>query len=434
MQHLTIPLIYNLFPRLVGTIDQWREHVSRAASMGFNWVYFNPLSRPGLSGSLYSTYDYYRLNPAFLSDESLQVALSEIQPVIHSVVDFGTHPMIDLVVNHTAIDSPLVQEHPAWYVRDHKGHIQHPYVTDPEDPTKTTVWKDLADIDNHASSDREGLWNYWAKLVETYLEAGFEGFRCDAAYKVPVELWQFLIERTQRIKPDVVFWAENLGCTTEQTRDLQAAGFQFFCNSSKWWNFHDAWCLDQHQEFENLPSISFPETHDTERLAKESGGNEAIQRQRYAFAAIFSSGIMMPVGYEFCFRNRLHVVKTRPSDWEIHGCDLREFIRAVNQFKKMTPIFHGEGHITKVPVNASQLLVLERCSESNPGTRAWVVVNTDGVGAHEFSVKMLSGSQGSLSVIRLSWLDHAAEPELCHNSVSLKPSEVIVVLDIGPLE
>ena len=434
MQHRNIPLIYNLFPRLVGSIDQWTEHVSRAASMGFNWVYINPISRPGLSGSLYSTYDYYRLNPAFLRDESPQVILSNIQPVIRSMVEHGTHPMIDLVVNHTAIDSPLVQDHPTWYVRNHEGYIQHPSVTDPEDPTKITVWKDLAEIDNHASSDREGLWNYWAKLIETYLEAGFEGFRCDAAYKVPVELWQFLIDRTQRIKPDIVFWAENLGCTTGQTRELQSAGFQFFCNSSKWWNFQDAWCLDQHQEFEHVPSISFPETHDTERLAKESGGNEAIQRQRYAFAAIFSAGVMMPVGYEFCFKKRLHVVKTQPSDWEPIGCDLRTFIRAVNQFKTMTPLFHGEGSLTKVPVDSSQILVLERRSERNPGTRAWVVVNTDGGVTHELSVNRLSGHKERLSVIRLSWLDHAAEPERCDNDVSLKPSEVIVVLDNGPLE
>ena len=429
MQHLNLPLIYNLFPRLVGTLDEWPKHVSRAASMGFNWVYINPISRPGLSGSLYSIYDYYMLNPAFLPNESPQATLSDIQPLIRSLVDYGTHPMIDLVVNHTAFDSPLVQEHPTWYVRDHEGRIQHPFVTDPQDPTQKTVWKDLAEIDNHASSDREELWNYWAKLVEAYLEVGFEGFRCDAAYKVPVELWQFLIGRAQRLKPNTVFWAENLGCTTEQTRALQAAGFQFFCNSSKWWNFQDAWCLDQHQEFENLPSISFPETHDTERLAKESGGHESILRQRYAFAAIFSAGVMMPVGYEFGFKKRLHVVKTQPSDWEAHEIDLREFIRTVNQFKLTTPLFQGEGHITKVPVNSSKLLALERRSACEPNARAWVVVNRDRDGGHELSINALTGGPGPVSVIRLSWLDHASEPERCQNTVSLTPSEVIAILD-----
>ena len=35
----------------------------------------------------------------------------------------GMRPIMDLVVNHTAKDSPLVQEHPDWYLRDEKGVI-----------------------------------------------------------------------------------------------------------------------------------------------------------------------------------------------------------------------------------------------------------------------------------------------------------------------
>ena len=233
--------------------------------------------------------------------------------------------MVDLVINHTAVDSPMVAEHPEWYVRNEHGRLQHPFAVDPDNSQKKTVWKDLAEIDNLASSKREELWDYWVNLVEFYVELGFEGFRCDAAYKVPSELWQFLIGHVHRHHPHVVFWAENLGCTVEQTRTLRDAGFQFFCNSSKWWNFQDTWCLDQHREFEDMLSISFPETHDTERLAKESGGNEAIQRQRYAFAATFSAGVMMPIGYEFGFQKRLHVVETCPDDWEPPRFDLRCF-------------------------------------------------------------------------------------------------------------
>ena len=37
------------------------------------------------------------------------------------------------------------------------------------------------------------------------------------------------------------------------------------------------------------PSISFPESHDTPRLAAETGVSEAAQRQRYALAALFSA-------------------------------------------------------------------------------------------------------------------------------------------------
>ena len=48
------PIIYNLFPRLVGPADRWPDHAARAAAMGFNWLYLNPWHYPGFSGSLYA--------------------------------------------------------------------------------------------------------------------------------------------------------------------------------------------------------------------------------------------------------------------------------------------------------------------------------------------------------------------------------------------
>src|SRR4051794_12417182 len=59
------PRIYNLFPRLIGSIDDWAAHLPRIAAMNFNWVYVNSFHEPGASGSLYAVKDPYRLNPLF---------------------------------------------------------------------------------------------------------------------------------------------------------------------------------------------------------------------------------------------------------------------------------------------------------------------------------------------------------------------------------
>ena len=40
-------IIYNLFPRLAGALSQWGTHISRAADLGFDWIYVNPLQQPG---------------------------------------------------------------------------------------------------------------------------------------------------------------------------------------------------------------------------------------------------------------------------------------------------------------------------------------------------------------------------------------------------
>ena len=300
-------------------------------------------------------------------------------------------------------------------MRDAQGKVENPYAVDPDDPSKKTVWGDLGEIDNRDSPDRERLWEYWGQLVDRYLELGFQGFRCDAAYKVPAELWSFLITRALRVNPQAVFWAENLGCTLEQTRALGEAGFHFFCNSSKWWNFKDAWCLTQHREFQNMPSIGFPESHDTPRLAAESGGNEAVQRQRYAFAALFSSGLMIPIGYEFGFQQSLHVVTTTPDDWESPKWDLQNFIRAVNQWKLDEPLWQGEGEVNSTVGEQSPICAFWNGDHWKIRTIwALVCLNTNVHETLEVSIGEIGEVLPSPRLWRVSWLDH--------HSASLLPS------------
>ena len=63
-------LVYNLFPLLAGPCGSWEPHLKRAADMGFDWVFLNPVQKPGASGSLYSTADYFQLNPLLLDQGS----------------------------------------------------------------------------------------------------------------------------------------------------------------------------------------------------------------------------------------------------------------------------------------------------------------------------------------------------------------------------
>ena len=55
--------------------------------------------------------------------------------------------MMDLVINHTAKDALLVEQHPEWFKREADGELRSPRAIDPVDPRKYTVWGDLAEID-----------------------------------------------------------------------------------------------------------------------------------------------------------------------------------------------------------------------------------------------------------------------------------------------
>lgn len=59
-------IIYNLFPLLAGKITGWEPHFKRAAHLGFNWIFANPIQRPGIFGSFYSIADYFNINPLLI--------------------------------------------------------------------------------------------------------------------------------------------------------------------------------------------------------------------------------------------------------------------------------------------------------------------------------------------------------------------------------
>jgi starch synthase (maltosyl-transferring) len=419
-------IVYNLFPTLAGPPAAWIEHARRARDMAFTWLYLNPFHYPGFSGSLYAVKDHERLHPALETGDG-PAGLDTLAPAIAAIDALGLRAMMDLVVNHTAKDSPLVAAHPGWFRRDEGGAIVSPSAIDPADARRVTVWGDLAEVDNEGARDREGLWAFWESLVVRALGLGFAGFRCDAAYKVPAALWQRLIERARGLRPDAVFVAETLGCRLPEVQALADAGFDYLYNSSKWWDFEAPWCLAQHEQFRRVaPSIAFPESHDTERLAAETGGREAVQRQRYAFAALFSQGVQLTVGYEFGFRRRLDVVRTRPADWETPAFDLTAFVRRVNRLKRSHPLLATEGVLARVDAGPSAVTVLRRWSDDEGTHRGFVLVNRDPGADHEVGLD-LGELRGAPRLHRPWDVEAPAGGYEASSRIRLAPAEVALV-------
>lgn len=394
--------------------------------MGFDWLYLNPIHLPGFSGSLYAIKDYERLHPALVPAAGGE-RIDALAPVLREIRRLGLGTMMDLVVNHTSRDNALVTGHPGWFRRDPAGEVVSPRAVDPDDPRKVTVWGDLAEVDNAGADDREGLWAFWESLVVRGLGLGFAGFRCDAAYMVPAELWRRLIARARGIDRRTVFVAETLGCRLEETQALATAGFDYFYNSSKWWDFDAPWCLEQHERFRHVaPSIAFPESHDTERLAAETGGSEAVQRQRYAFAALFSAGVQLTTGYEFGYRRRLHVVSTRPADREPPLFDLTGFVGRVNALKRRHPLLASEGVLRRLDAPAD-VTVIRRWSDDAGEHRGLIVVNRHRTEEREVRLD-LDELRGEIRLHR-PWRQDAVDGTPALEVLQLAPAEVVLVAE-----
>jgi len=374
-------ILYNLFPLLAGPLNHWEPHLKRAAAMGFNWAFINPIQRPGASRSLYSIADYFAINPVLLDAQSPISPEDQVRQMNAQARAAGLKVMLDLVINHCAIDSPLTRQHPEWFVRESDGRIANARC---QHNGERVVWKDLAQFDHRHTRDAEGLYRYCFGVVEHLLALGFEGFRCDAAYQVPQQFWRRLIRETKAHHPHTRFVAETLGCSADETRETARAGFDYVFNSSKWWNFSDWWLIEQYNLVrETTQSISFPESHDTPRLSEELHGNINGLKQRYLFSALFSAGVMMPMGFEYGFRKALHVIHTVPSDWQLNGIDLCSYITKVNAIKKAHAVFREESPTSILPCNNPNILFLWKASVTHKD-EALLILNKDASQSQEF--------------------------------------------------
>jgi len=392
--------------------------------MGFDWIFVNPIQRTGASGSLYSIADYFDIDPRLVDSQSDAGPLEQVRAVIDQAHRLGLRVMIDLVINHCAIDSKLVTQHPGWFKRE-AGRVQSPYCIE---DGKKQIWKDLAQFDHVAGSDSEGLYRYLVSVVEHLISLGFDGFRCDAAYQVPQHFWTRLLRQVRTRRPDVVFVAETLGCTADQTRDTAEAGFDFVFNSSKWWDFRSSWLLEQYElTRETVPSIGFPESHDTQRLYVESCHNDAALRQRTLFTFLFATGAMIPIGFEFGFERRLHVVTTSSSDWEEPKLDLTDFIKRLNALKTQYPVFHEECPTQFLTLDNPNVLGMWKGSTTTR-REALVLLNIDVQARQTLWVptlrRMVQSAAPLTCVSPDNPLDYVAEPF----HYELRPGEAIVLV------
>ncbi len=158
-----------------------------------------------------------------------------------------------------------------------------------------------------------------------------------------------------------------------------------------------------------------------------------MQRQRYAFAATFSAGLMMPIGYEFGFRKKLDVVATGPADWETPAFDLSGFIKRVNRLKAELPLLQGEGDLRAISLKpgggSTEILILERRTERAPGQVAWVLVNRSRDRPAPVNHVPLTGAGAGADYMwhRMCRDENPPETRPAGETVVLDPAEVVLV-------
>jgi glycosidase len=191
-------VVYEIFPRnfsAEGNFNGITARLDELKDLGVTILWLMPIHpqgekmRKGTLGSPYAVRDYYAINPSYGTEADLKRLVSEAH-------QRGLKVIIDVVANHTAWDSVLMQ-HSEFYKQDASGKIIPP----------VKEWTDVAGLNYTNPKLRE----YMLAMLKHWIDpagANLDGFRCDVAAEVPTSFWEEARVELTKVKPDIIMLAE----------------------------------------------------------------------------------------------------------------------------------------------------------------------------------------------------------------------------------
>ncbi|KAF7796344.1 hypothetical protein EIP86_007521 [Pleurotus ostreatoroseus] len=108
--------ILTLVSKWMGKTSEWRDYLAEASERGYNMIHWTPLQERGESDSPYSIRNQLVYEPSMfdsgkaVSKDGGKAAMEETLRIARE--EYGLLALTDVVLNHTANDSPWLQDHP----------------------------------------------------------------------------------------------------------------------------------------------------------------------------------------------------------------------------------------------------------------------------------------------------------------------------------
>ncbi|KAF6752983.1 glycogen debranching enzyme [Ephemerocybe angulata] len=108
--------ILTVVSKWMGPLDEWKAHFAEAKERGYTMLHYPPLQERGESDSPYSIRSQVKYDPALFVGGKLDAESSgrhKVEEVLKlAKEEYGLLSLTDVVLNHTANDSPWLVEHP----------------------------------------------------------------------------------------------------------------------------------------------------------------------------------------------------------------------------------------------------------------------------------------------------------------------------------
>jgi starch synthase (maltosyl-transferring) len=211
---------YEVFPRSMsddpnrhGTFRDVERHLPRVQAMGFDVLYFPPISpigktnRKGPNNTLTPAEgdpgSPYAIGSAEGGHDAIHPELGTAEDFRHLVAEAAKHGLeiaIDFAIQCSP-DHPWLKQHRGWFDWRPDGSIKYA-----ENPPKK--YQDIVNVDFYATDAIPSLWVALAEAVMFWMEQGVRLVRVDNPHTKPLPFWQWMIAAVRAQYPDAVFLAE----------------------------------------------------------------------------------------------------------------------------------------------------------------------------------------------------------------------------------
>jgi starch synthase (maltosyl-transferring) len=293
--------VYHLHPLVAGPLETWAASFTRIAAMGFSHVCLAPPFEPGGSGDIFIHATFDRLHPALGFGGTAEQGIALAADLAGRA---GLRLMLDIAPGQVAIDAPLRQRHPDWFIPAGHDHLA--------DPRRAPQRVDVAvpRFDQTALADAVSDW--WIDLLARLTRSGVAGFRCLTLDLVPVSFWR----RLTTSFPDQLFLAWTPGVPHPQA--FAGIGFDLTVSSAGWWDGRAPWFLDEQDALRDVaPALASPEPSFLDRLAQRLPPDADLQeayRLALRIAAATGAGLFLPMGFEYATTRRFDPARASPDD------------------------------------------------------------------------------------------------------------------------
>ncbi len=357
------------FRDLIGELD----HI--IGTLGFRTLHLLPVhpvpttyARMGRFGSPFAPLDFMDVDPALAEFDRRTTPLEQYIELIDAIHARGGRLLMDIPANHTGWASHLQNEHPEWFARHRDSSFRSPGAWG-------VTWEDLSELDYGAG---QPLWEAMADVFLRWCRFGVDGFRCDAGYMVPYDVWNYIISKVRTQFPNTIFLLEGLGGPRALTEDL-LDGANMNWAYSELFQSHSV----RQVEAEVMGGVRmadtrglmvhYAETHDNTRMAASS---PAYARMRTALTALTSAegAFGITAGVEWFATERVDVHGAPSLNWGSEDNQVAAVSR-LNHLLASHPAFGPGAEFHWIAQHDSHTVVLMR--SGRVGERVLVLANLD---------------------------------------------------------